>query len=218
MKIIGERAMSPYMEGLDDIRKTKIKEFFEVAVVKAKEKPAVPPPVPKAGLKKGLNKKPPPKATSGAPPPSKKEDPPVPAVPARGPPAKPVAPKPAAPGSLKLKKPGAPLTMAPPPTSPKRAPIPPSVDDEQSAPARSTLGGRGLTSRPLPAAQPTPQSPVVQYVDNGLSAADRAELEDLRNEKEQWLRSTSQGGAERTRLLQQINDLQIQVRKTYNYN
>ncbi|KAL3953319.1 hypothetical protein ACCO45_013262 [Purpureocillium lilacinum] len=39
MKIIGERAMTPYLDGLDDIRKTKVKEFFETAEVKAKEKP-----------------------------------------------------------------------------------------------------------------------------------------------------------------------------------
>ncbi|KAJ2972126.1 hypothetical protein NUW58_g9248 [Xylaria curta] len=39
MKIVGERAMNPHVEGLDDIRKTKIKEFFEKAEVKAKDKP-----------------------------------------------------------------------------------------------------------------------------------------------------------------------------------
>ena len=50
MKIMGERAMGPYMDGLDDIRKAKIKEFFDKAVVKAKDKPkaAAPPPKPAA--------------------------------------------------------------------------------------------------------------------------------------------------------------------------
>ena len=43
MKIMGERAMGPYLEGLDDIRKTKIKEYFEKAEVKAKDKPKPPP-------------------------------------------------------------------------------------------------------------------------------------------------------------------------------
>ncbi|KAJ2967677.1 hypothetical protein NQ176_g9547 [Zarea fungicola] len=43
MKIIGERAMMPLIEGLDDIRKTKVKEFFASAEVKAKEKPKAPP-------------------------------------------------------------------------------------------------------------------------------------------------------------------------------
>jgi len=42
MKIMGERAMGPYLEGLDDIRKTKIKEYFDTAEVKAKDKPKPP--------------------------------------------------------------------------------------------------------------------------------------------------------------------------------
>ena len=48
-KIMGDRIMAPHMEGLDDIRKTKIKEFCDKAEVKAKfkVKPAGPPP--KAG-------------------------------------------------------------------------------------------------------------------------------------------------------------------------
>ncbi|KAJ4289957.1 hypothetical protein N0V88_006756 [Collariella sp. IMI 366227] len=63
MKIIGERGMNPHLEGLDDIRKTKIKEFFETAEVKAKEKPKPPPPAaraPPGGPKKVLGKKAPP--------------------------------------------------------------------------------------------------------------------------------------------------------------
>ena len=48
MKIIGERQMTPYLDGLDEIRKTKIKEYFEQATVKAKEKPKPKPPVPRS--------------------------------------------------------------------------------------------------------------------------------------------------------------------------
>lgn len=205
MKIIGERAMNPYMEGLDDIRKTKIKEFFESAVVKAKEKPPAPPPAPKAAPPKKGGKKPPAKAGGGGAPP-----PPSAAAPAagRGPPSKLTAPKPAGPGALKLKKPGA---AAPAPPSPKRAAPPSPIDDESSAPPKLTFGGRGLTSRPLSAAPAQPQPPVINYIDNGLSAAEKAELEALRNEKEQWLRALGDGSAERTRLLQQVNDLQLKV-------
>ncbi|KAL9591320.1 MAG: hypothetical protein Q9179_007840, partial [Wetmoreana sp. 5 TL-2023] len=61
MKIMGERAMGPYMEGLDDIRKTKIKEFCDAAEVKAKDKPkpvAPPPKAPSSGQKKTVTKKP----------------------------------------------------------------------------------------------------------------------------------------------------------------
>lgn len=210
MKIIGERSMNPYMEGLDDIRKTKIKEFFETAVVKAKEKPPAPPPAAKAAPpKKALGKKPPAKAASSALP--KKEDPPPPAALARAPPTKLAGPKAAGPGALKLKKPGAPTAATP--ASPKQAPAPPSpVEDEPPAPPKLTFGGRGLTGRPLSAAQPPPQPSVVKYVDNGLSAAEKAEYEALRNEKEQWLRTMSELQTERTRLLQQVNDLQNQVR------
>ncbi len=45
MKITGERAMTPYMEKIDEKRQVKIKEFFESAVVKAKPRK---PPQPKA--------------------------------------------------------------------------------------------------------------------------------------------------------------------------
>jgi len=128
---------------------------------------------------------------------------------ARGHPAKLAAPKPAGPGSLKLKKPGA--VAALPPSSPKRVPAPHSpVDDEASAPQKLTFGGRGLTGRPLSVTQPQTQPPTVKYVDNGLSAAEKAELEALRNEKEQWLRSLGEEKTERMRLLQQVNDLHIQ--------
>ncbi|KAL8866888.1 MAG: hypothetical protein Q9174_006017, partial [Haloplaca sp. 1 TL-2023] len=60
MKIMSERAMGPYMEGLDDIRKTKIKEFCDAAEVKAKDKPKpVAPPLKAAppGQKKTMTKK-----------------------------------------------------------------------------------------------------------------------------------------------------------------
>lgn len=204
MKIIGERGMNPYLEGLDDIRKTKIKEFFELAVVKAKEKPPAPPAAAKAPPKKGpLGKRPPAKASGGVPPPPKKEG----TVP-----SKLAAPKPAAPGGLKLQKkpPGAAAPSAISPPSPKRAP-PSPVEDEPPTVPKMGFSGRGLTSRPLAATQPQPQSQPGMKFDTGLSAADKAELEQLRNEKEQWLRGSTEEKAERTKLLQQINDLQMQV-------
>jgi protein STU2 len=39
MKIVGERAMIQFLDGVDDIRKAKIKEFFEKAEVKARARP-----------------------------------------------------------------------------------------------------------------------------------------------------------------------------------
>jgi cytoskeleton-associated protein 5 len=45
MKIVGERAMNPILEPMDDLRKAKVKEAFEKAVVKCK---VGGPPAPKA--------------------------------------------------------------------------------------------------------------------------------------------------------------------------
>lgn len=44
MKIVGERMMNPVMEKLDDIRKAKVKDSFDKAVVKCKVGAAGPPP------------------------------------------------------------------------------------------------------------------------------------------------------------------------------
>ena len=43
MKIVGERAMNPILEPLDDLRKTKVKEAFEKATVKSKAGAGGPP-------------------------------------------------------------------------------------------------------------------------------------------------------------------------------
>jgi protein STU2 len=39
MKIVGERAMIQFLDGVDDIRKAKIKEFYEKAEIKARARP-----------------------------------------------------------------------------------------------------------------------------------------------------------------------------------
>jgi cytoskeleton-associated protein 5 len=44
MKIVGERAMNPVLEPLDELRKAKVKEAFEKAVVKCKVGSAAPAP------------------------------------------------------------------------------------------------------------------------------------------------------------------------------
>jgi cytoskeleton-associated protein 5 len=53
MKIVGERALNPVMETMDDIRKAKVKEQFEKAQVKCKANAAPPPkpPAPAAAAK-----------------------------------------------------------------------------------------------------------------------------------------------------------------------
>ncbi|QRV72838.1 CLASP amino-terminal protein [Ceratobasidium sp. AG-Ba] len=63
MKIVGERALNPVMESMDDIRKAKVKEQFEKAQVKCKASAAPPPKPPPAAAppKKKKPAGPPPK-------------------------------------------------------------------------------------------------------------------------------------------------------------
>ena len=208
MKIIGERAMNPYMDGLDDIRKTKIKEFFETAQVKAKEKPkpVVPPPAAKAPPRK-LGGKP------GLKGPAKKavpveEAPPKPAARLAAPASK-LGAKGALGASRLVKKPAA--GGAAPLVSPKRA-LPKEYEEEEPAPAAppSRLGlGRGLAGRPL-SKEPAAAAAAPARVDPQI-AADRAELEELRSEREKWERQIREDKAEKNKLLQEINDLQLQA-------
>lgn len=162
-KIMGDRMMNPHLDGLDDIRKTKIKEYYESAEVKAKYKPkAAAPPKPAQGgfgSKKpaagGPTKKPvaglkraAPTTAASAPPPLAEE------------PAAPLAPRPssrpgsaaagasklarpksgiAAPGSVPgMKRPGGipGPSSASGAASPRRAAQPPPQTQEESSPPR----------------------------------------------------------------------------------
>jgi hypothetical protein len=174
-KIMGDRIMNAHLDGLDEIRKTKIKEFYEAAEVKTKYKPKpVAPPkpaaAPPASKKPTLGKRPAPKKAApaaAAPPPPPAEEP-----------TAPLAPKPTSrPGVSKL-KPGL---------------------------AGPRLGG--LTGRPLgkPAAEPI-AAPVA--APSGLSLVERSELEELRAEVERLRRHTEDIRADRTRLNNQIFELQ----------
>jgi hypothetical protein len=216
MKILGERAMGPYLDGLDDIRKTKIKEYFDTAEVKAKEKPkAVAAPAKTAGTsavgkkvvggaKKTASKKaaiPSAEETASAPKPTAK------ALPK---PAKPTPP----PSVYKfggLKKPS--TTSAA--SSPQRRVISPlSVGSEEEAaapsPAKFGVGRGGLTGRPLSkptfAAAPSPPRAVSQ----GMSAVERAELEELRAEKDRLAALADTLRTSNAKLTAEISELQNQ--------
>ena len=52
MKIVGERAMIQFLDGVDEIRKTKIKEAFEKAEIKARQRPVAKTPAAAGGAKK----------------------------------------------------------------------------------------------------------------------------------------------------------------------
>lgn len=234
MKIIGERAMNPHMEGLDDIRKTKIKEFCETAEVKAKDKPKPPPaarapPGGPAGPKKVVGKKP--ALGTKKPAPAAAAPPPVESAP--------LAPQPtsrAAPGArLGVPKPSGIGGLKPPPkralpgpsgiASPRKPPAAaPTYDDEDEFPASppphpkprmglgrggpTGLAGRTLTAKPsAPAPAAHPQSPTPS---SGLTALERAELEELRAAKELLRKQVEDARHDRSKLLSEIQELKNQ--------
>lgn len=216
MKIMGERAMGPYMEGLDDIRKTKIKEYHDAAVVKAKDKPkpvapppkAAPPPQKKTVKKSAPGLKAPVKRAS-----TPQAEPPAAPSPQPKPAAKAIPSKlcslpksglaaPSAGLKKKLAGPGPAPTLQ----SPRKNVTSPDPYDDLPAPKL----GRGLAGRPLgkptsaPLEQPTPSAPP------SMRVAERTELEDLRVEKEHLQRITEDLRAEKARFQSQIHELQNQ--------
>ncbi|KAI4763441.1 ARM repeat-containing protein [Aureobasidium sp. EXF-3400] len=227
-KIMTDRNMLPHLDGIDDIKKNKIKEYCDNAEVKVKWKPkAAPPPKPAAApvKKPAPGRRPAPGVKKAAPAPVR------PATPEEPPAAAPLAARPtsrpgglksglAAPGS-KMRKPG----MAPPAASPRRVP---SEDvemlDDPPTPAPAPRSGlaapRSLASRPL--GKPTnsfnqstnepPQeyAPPPQAAPSVLSLAERSELSDLRSEAEYLRSQNSELRTDKMRLNSQIHELQNQ--------
>ncbi|KAI0376237.1 armadillo-type protein [Hypomontagnella monticulosa] len=234
MKIIGERAMNPHLEGLDEIRKTKIKEYFEKAEVKAKDKPK-PPPAPAArgppggpkkivggGAKKapGASKKAAP-ATTAPPQPATDFTPPTPQPASRTAPGSKLGmPKPSGLSGLKApqRRIGAP-GVASPRRAPAAAAPPPPIEDEEppaSPPPpkpRIGLGRGGLAARSLakpastPTAAPLAPSPPPS---SGLTAMERAELEELRAANERLTKQADEMRHERSKLMSEIQELKNQ--------
>lgn len=220
MKIMGERAMGQYLEGLDDIRKVKIKEYFDAAQVKAKDKPKPVAPPPKAApppqkrmVKKSTAgpKKPAPRAVT-----PQEEPPPLQPRPTTGRsiPSKVGGPKTglATPGGgLKMPKklagPGG--AGAPNVASPRRHVTPPTFEDD-AVPAPKL--SRGLAGRPLARPTPTPAPPETPASTGppGLASAERAELEELRADKDRLQRTAEDLRSERSKLTSQIHELQHQ--------
>ncbi|KKK20091.1 putative spindle pole body component [Aspergillus rambellii] len=220
MKIMGERAMNPFLDGLDDIRKTKIKEYFETAEVKAKDRPKPivgPPKVASAAGKKVVGGRKPAlglkKAPAAAPPPAEEPAPSPPKPSAKSMPSKLGGlGKPGglpAPGSgLKLqKKLGGPGGLA----SPQRRVIsPPSEEQPQHAPVSKFGLGRGLAGRPIAKPASEPPAPAPAPALSGISAIERAELDELRAEKERFIRMIEDLKSDRSRLNSQVTELQNQ--------
>jgi cytoskeleton-associated protein 5 len=230
MKIMGERAMNPYLDGLDDIRKTKIKEFYDTAEVKARDrpKPIVGPPrvAAGAGAKKPVIKRPAVAVKKPTPAPTAIHEDPTPApaalkLAAKGVPAKlggiPKSGVTTTPVSgLKLpKKPAGQGGAAPPPiTSPQRRAASPFEDQPHAVPKFGVGFNRGLAGRPIgkPSLSNSDPAPATSnsHVPSALSAIERAELEELRLEKERLSRLTEELRSERTKLSSEINELQNQ--------
>lgn len=226
LKIMGDRNMQPHLEPLDDIRKTKIKEFSDQAEVKAKWKPkAAPPPKPAAApaaKKPTLGKRPAGTVKKAAPRPVTPEEPAATAPLAARPTSRPgvkAAPKTGLqpPNALK-KKPGlaAPGSSI---SSPRRTPAPAAEEPVAAIPPpRSGLAapGRSLAARPLgrPAAfdQSTSEyaepAPAPQMHTSTLSNAERAELSDLRAEVEYLRQQNSDLRTDKLKLQSQIHELQ----------
>lgn len=213
MKIIGERAMTPQLEGLDDIRKNKVKEFFEIAEVKAKEKPKPKPPPPKAA--------PPPKKMMGGKKAGAKKAPA-----AAPPPAEPLSPQPSSrpgPARIGMPKPGLSGLKGPQKrtlggpggaASPRRAPGAPVMpSDDEPAPPQPRLGlSRGLAGRSLakPAAAPAQMPPASPPPSSGLTAVERAELEELRAANDRLTRQVDEMRQERSKFMSEVQELKNQ--------
>ncbi|KAI1324389.1 ARM repeat-containing protein [Xylariaceae sp. FL0255] len=230
MKIIGERAMNPHLEGLDDIRKTKIREFFEKAEVKAKDKPKSTP----APTSRAPAAGPPKKVVGGGPKKAPIARKVVPVVSAPAADSAPLAPqstsKPAGSSKLGMPKPAGLSGLKAPQrrigasgvASPRRpaaaAPPPPLTEEEfiaASPPPKPRIGmGRGgLAGRSLakPMAAPTPVAVVASPPpSSGLTAIERAELEELRAANEQYARQVDELRQERGKLSSEIQELKNQ--------
>lgn len=217
MKIMGERAMGPHLEGLDDTRKTKIKEYFDAAEVKAKDKPKPVAPPPKAVVptqKRTVTKKP---ALADKKPPPRPSTPPAdePVIPQPKPttgrsiPSKVGAPPKsgfAAPGTgLKLAKklPGSGGTVA----SPRRNITSPGHEEESASAPKL---GRGLAGRPLGKPVASSSEPSLPVLIPGMSAIEKAEVEDLRAEKDRMQKTAEDLRSEKSKLTSQIHELQNQ--------
>jgi cytoskeleton-associated protein 5 len=232
MKIIGERPMNPHLEGLDEIRKTKIREFYETAEVKAKDKPK-PQPAPSRAPPAALGGKKPggvvrkgpvgvkKTAPAAAPPPAADTAPLAPQPTSRaGPGARLGMPKPSGLGGLKA--PQKRTLAGPGGASPRRpAAVAPSPDFDDELPAspppqprpRMGLGRGGLAGRSLvkPSAAAAPVAPSESPTpSSGLTALERAELEELRAANDRLLKQLEESRHDRSKLVSEIQELKNQ--------
>lgn len=221
MKIMGERAMNPYMDGLDDIRKSRIKEFFETAQVKAKDKPPAPVAVPAPSTAKAqMKKKPIAKSTTGNQPQKgfaagESTDEPGSPVKKSGPASKPGLLRPT---TTKLaKKPQGPAGAI----SPRRSVTMPEDDYVGSHTAsgiKPLNGGRGgLTSRSLNPHPAGNKSDNNKLASDQMTPAIRSEYELLRSEKAMWDIRNSEQQRDKDKLNQELHEIRLQASRVMGY-
>jgi cytoskeleton-associated protein 5 len=137
MKIVGERQMIQFLDGVDDIRKAKIKEFFEKAEIKARARPE-----PKAAAPKG-------KPTAGG-----------------APGARPTSMRPggAKGAPAPLKRPTSTISVDKEPDSPKKTGIarPGMKPPSGSAPASRLAARQSLAPARMGSPTPATKKPVVE--------------------------------------------------------
>lgn len=228
MKIFGERQMNPYTDGLDDIRTKKIKEFFETAQVKAKDKPppvvVVKPANPVAtkkvvggkklapGTKKLPSKHAAPAVTPhsnyGQSTPSKSNGPSKLAAPSRS-----GLPGPGGAEARLQKRPaGSGAAAAAPEVESPRRQLGQSAPADGTAASRMAPNGRGLAGRPLgkPAfsvnADDGPPNPGPMA--SASSSVDRAELEALRADNARLQRQHEELRSEKSQVISQMHEVQ----------
>jgi cytoskeleton-associated protein 5 len=207
MKITGERELNSYLDSIDDLKMKKIKEFYEKAEVKTKLSKAKP--VSAAPSTTG-------RSTASKPGISKASS--IKRKSMVGKPAGSMSSTAPSLGSTTLKKVGSTIPSKRGPTSPLKSDV--------STSRIGVFGKSGLTGRSLQsssstshlsshsAATPNPNK------DNGLSDAERAELEQLRLDKQQWLEEKEKQGwkveeafAESSKLMREIQTLTSKVDK-----
>ncbi|RKF81852.1 Spindle pole body component alp14 [Golovinomyces cichoracearum] len=225
MKIMGERAMGPHLESLDDIRKTKVREFFETAEVKAKDKPKQPPPavvnrvVPSSAPRKNLVKKL--AVKKPAPPPSvyAQEQTSTPQITTKSSTSSKVGgQKPPSLNTPNLKAPTK-RTIAVPggAASPRRAASQAPSSEEEVPPAPRIGLSRGLAGRSLVAKAPIPltisSNSLSPPSSSGLISSEKAELEELRLENDRLTRQNDELRQEHSRLNSEIQEFKNETAK-----
>jgi cytoskeleton-associated protein 5 len=232
-KIMGDRHMLSHLDGVEEIRKAKIKEFFDAAEVKAKWKPpkaAAPPPKAAAppGKKPALGGKRPapvkkPGPTRAASPPLMADDPPRQPPPTPRTAAGAKGPAGIRPPGMGLKAPSglqksalglkAPAVVTSATASPKRQgmvledlPIPTTP---RAGPGRGGLAGRPL-GRPAQPPSPTPGTPQYENNNAGLRDTDRQEILSLQQENSMLRDQLSGLRSDKSKMSSQIAELQVQ--------